>query len=375
LVETLRPLGASRGLPACAYLDPKVLDWERQHLFQGGWTCAGRAPVGPAQQVARMAGGTGVLLVRDENDRVHAFANVCRHRGHELLECGAAADRAVIQCPYHAWSYELDGALRVAPGMTDWGPFDPDDFGLVPLRRADWGGWVFVNTDGRAGSFDAHLGALKAILAPWEPESLVPLVTRAYDVAANWKLVHENFHECYHCPLIHPELCRVSPPASGDNFDPDGAGWLGGTMALDERATTMSLNGAGGAPPRPGLDAQQRRRVVYVGLGPDVLISAHPDYVLTHQLTPLAPDRTRVECQWLFATGASFDPAYAVDFWDVTNRQDWAAIESVQRGLSSPAYVPGIFTPREDAVHRFVTGIARAYTGGGSLRFLERNSS
>ena len=283
------------------------------------------------------------------------------------------ARRAVIQCPYHAWSYDLDGALHVAPGMTDWGPFDADDFGLVPLRHAEWGGWAFVNTDGSARSVDAHIGALAGIVAPWDVASLVPVVTRVYDVVANWKLVHENFHECYHCPLIHPELCRVSPPASGDNFEADGGGWLGGTMLLDERATTMSLTGTGDAPARPGSNAQQRRRVLYVGLGPDLLISAHPDYVLRTGSRRCAPDRTRIECEWLFAAGASFDPAYAVDFWDVTNRQDWAAIESVQRGASSPAYVPGIFTPREDAVHRFVTGIARSFTRAEGRSCVSRN--
>jgi Rieske 2Fe-2S family protein len=180
-----------------------------------------------------------------------------------------------------------------------------------------------------------------------------------YVVAANWKVITENYHECYHCPLIHPELCQVSPPSSGDNFDLPGV-WVGGTMDLREGADTMSLSGRSLGVP---IGAADRRQVLYLGLLPNLLLSLHPDYVMTHRMTPLEPDRTWVECSWYFAS-ADVDPSYAVDFWDRTNRQDWAACESVQRGLASPHFRPGPLAPNEDAVHQFVTTIARGYREG-----------
>jgi Rieske 2Fe-2S family protein len=187
-----------------------------------------------------------------------------------------------------------------------------------------------------------------------------------YEVRANWKILTENYHECYHCPVIHPELCSVSPPASGHNYPASGA-WVGGTMDLREGMATMSLDGASGGVPLRGLDAEGLRTVIYLNIFPNVLVSLHPDYVMVHRLTPLAADRTRIECTWAFAPEsvdqAGFDPSYAVDFWDITNRQDWAACESVQRGLGSPHYRPGPLAPNEDAVYQWVTLIARAYLG------------
>jgi glycine betaine catabolism A len=121
----------------------------------------------------------------------------------------------------------------------------------------------------------------------------------------------------------------------------------------------MSLSGASDATPIDGVDP---RVVLYLGLFPNLLISLHPDYVMTHRLTPLAPALTRVECTWYFVDD-TVDPSYAVEFWDLTNRQDWAACESVQRGLSSPHFRPGPFAPNEDAVYRWVTMVARAYQG------------
>ena len=362
-----RPRSEARGLPGVAYTDAAVLAWEREHLFGATWVCLGRADVvgRPGDQRATTAGTTGVLVTCADPGTRHVLANVCRHRAHELLPDGTAAQRAVVQCPYHAWTYELDGRLRLAPGLgaaaLDAAP------GLVPLRHAEWGGWLFVDPSGDAAALADHVGALADLLEPWPLDTLVVAAAERYVVHANWKLVHENYHECYHCPLIHPELCRVSPPNSGANYAAPRGAWLGGTMDLSPDAVTMSLDGASGGRPFDALDAHRRRQVVYVGLGWDLLVSAHPDYVLTHRLQPLAPDRTAIECQWLFPRevvhGAHFDPGYAVSFWDLTNRQDWAAIESVQRGVANPAHRPGPFAMSEDAVHGFVRRVAEAYAG------------
>jgi glycine betaine catabolism A len=368
--EVLAPFGRSRMLPAAAYWSPDVLTWERRHLFDGGWVCAGRLDLAdePGAQRAVDLGGTGALVVRGADGSVRTFANICRHRGHELLACGASVTRGVIQCPYHAWSYELDGSLRIAPRFEGVANFDQAELGLVELRSRVWGGWLFVNVDGGAHAFDAHLGALAPIAEPYECERLVVGATHRYELAANWKLACENYHECYHCPLIHPELCRVSDPRSGENVDWDGASVVGGAMTLSPGAVTMSIDGSSPLDPFRLLDDAQRRRVIYVGLLPNLLLSLHPDYVMSHRLVPVAPDRTAVECQWLFAPEMverpGFDPSFAVDFWDLTNRQDWAAVESVQRAVTSPAYVPGLLATAEDAVHHFVTWVASAYRTG-----------
>jgi Rieske 2Fe-2S family protein len=199
-------------------------------------------------------------------------------------------------------------------------------------------------------------------VAAYRPERLVVKAGHRYQVAANWKLIVENYHECYHCPSIHPELCVVTPPNSGENWrDPvaDAGAWAGGSMRLRDHAQTMSLDGVSHGVALSDVDP---RSVNYLGLFPNLLMSLHPDYVLTHRLTPVAPESTVVECEWLFDDSVT-DPSYAVEFWDVTNRQDWAACESVQRGVRSPHYRPGPLAPNENAVYDWVQMVARAYRG------------
>ena len=142
---------------------------------------------------------------------------------------------------------------------------------------------------------------------------------------------------------------------------------IGGWMDLRDGMTTMSLTGASDGVPLRGLDAHGLRTVVYINIFPNVLLSLHPDYVMTHRMIPLAADRTIIECTWAFAPEAvarpGFDPSYAVEFWDITNKQDWAACESVQRGLSTPHASPGPLSPSEDGVYSYVTCLARGYLG------------
>jgi glycine betaine catabolism A len=367
LATALRPFGESRMLPPAAYTSAEVFDWERRNFFGGGWTCVTYGSRLPAigDQLAVDTGSGGALLVRGEDGAVRAFANTCRHRGHELLPCGSSATGKAIVCPYHSWAYTLSGELRGAPGYREIPGFDPDAWPLVSLPAVEWHGLVFV--DGSGGSAGPlPLARLEPIVAPYEPERLVLAATHSYDAAVNWKVLTENYHECYHCPTIHPELCSVSPPHSGENY-PAAGSWLGGWMSLRDDATTMSLDGHSGGVALRGLSAAELRTVVYVGIFPNVLLSLHPDYVMTHILTPVAADRTRIDCSWAFAPeavgDASFDPSYAVDFWDLTNRQDWAACESVQRGLASPFASAGPLAPEEDAIYSFVTTVARGYQG------------
>ncbi len=369
LEAVLDPAKSGRMLPRGAYVDPAVLAWEQEHFFAGSWVCAGRSAK-VADVGARMAvriDHEGVLLVRSESGKLHTFSNVCRHRGHELLPCGDSEQRATIACPYHAWVYDLDGSLRTTPRFEPPAGFDVRDYQLFGLPVAEWRGWVFVNASGDAGSFEEHIGTFDALVAPYQPERLVVGATHDYRLDANWKLAIENYHECYHCPVIHPELCRVSPPTSGEDYDVSGVA-IGGSMELVDGAVTMSLTGESPLPPLPGLSEKLDRDVLYAGVFPNLLISLHPDFVMTHRIEPVAPGVSQVECQWLFdpdeVAKPGFDPSFAVDFWDLTNRQDWGACESVQRGIASRGYQPGPFSVAERGVRSWVAQVARGYLDG-----------
>jgi glycine betaine catabolism A len=276
-----------------------------------------------------------------------------------------------------------------AEAYTDWSVFRWErehffDESWVCLGRAngleevgtrcvvEWHGWLFANAGGDAPSFEEHVGNLDGLIRNYGCEGLVVGARHDYEISANWKILAENYHECYHCSSIHPELCEVSPPSSGgDNLEPEGA-WIGGPMVLYEGVETMSLDGKSHAPKLPNLVEGQDRTVHYFQLFPNLLISPHPDYVMTHRLMPLAPDKTAVECEWLFSKEAveqiDFDPSYASDFWDITNRQDWHACESVQRGASSRGYRRGPLSPREDAVYQLITMVANGYLEGRIAR-------
>lgn len=370
LAAALAPFGQSRMLPREAYVDPAVFEWEQHNIF-AGWTCVGHASdlAVTGAQKATGSGPNGILLVRGDDGEgggIRAFANTCRHRGHELLACNTATKARGIVCPYHSWSYRLDGTLRNAPGFGDIEGFDASEFGLTELRLMNWHGWLFVDPSGEDAEFAEHVAGLEDVVGPYRPEDLTIVTRHSYELATNWKVIAENYQECYHCSTIHPELSRISPPDSGENIELGGS-WMGGWMSIIDEAETMSLTGKSGGVAIQGLSERELRSVMYLVGYPNLLVSLHPDYVMTHLMTPLAVDRTHVECAWAFpkdvAAKEGFDPSYAVDFWDLTNRQDWAACESVQRGLTSPHARPGPLAPDEDGVYQFVTRIAKAYAG------------
>jgi Rieske 2Fe-2S family protein len=297
-------------LPAEAYTSDDVLAWERQHLFADSWVCAGRSAdlADAGDRRALRVGDDSVVLVRGDDGLLRAFYNVCRHRGHELQPVDTVVRRNAIHCPYHAWTYALDGTLRFTPRYDAPAGFDPADHALVPVRAEEWCGWVFVNASGDAPPLAEHLGDLDGEMRRWAPERLVAAASHTYELAANWKLPLENYHECFHCPAIHPQFCVVSPPNSGDNSVGHDGLWIGGYMVLADEAETMSFDGRSEGVFLPGVDEVWRRRVHYLHLVPNLLISPHPDYVMTHRFEPLAPDRTLIECQWLSRSQGSTPP-------------------------------------------------------------------
>lgn len=375
LDRVLTSLPDAFALPAEAYTAPDIFAFEQDMLERHGWVCVGRADevaeLG-AQRAVEVA-GEGLLIVRNADD-VAVFVNACRHRGHELVQRGCSVKRATVWCAYHAWVYRLDGTLRTAPRFGNLAERDPLGMGLTCVRSEEWGGFLFVNLSGDAPALSTVVGNLEELLQPYELAGLTRTARHEYDVAANWKLLVENYLECYHCPSTHPELSKVQRTVHGMDFEESGL-WLGGFLDLDNKACSMSLDGSGPAWTFPGLDMDRARQVCYHVLLPGLFITAMHDYVVTHRLEPQAPDRTRVVCEVLFShdlLAKDTDPAYASDFWHVTNQQDWRACTSVQRGMTRSHYRPGPLAIQEEGLHRFLGTMASVYRGRRPLRSLWR---
>lgn len=362
------PSGA-RGLPGRSFVSDEVFREEMERIFGRRWFCAGRAEeiLRPGDYLAVQVGDESLLVVRGEDGAARAFYNVCRHRGTRLCAepCGRLPGE--IQCPYHGWTYGLDGQLLSARHMQAVEGFDRSDFPLVPAALAEWEGFLFLNLSREPEPFARAFAPVLDRFRAWGIASLRRARRIDYDVRANWKLVVENYSECYHCPLIHPALTRLSPPDSGRNDLLEGP-FLGGYMTLREGVRgSMTTTGETTRPPLPGLPPEERDRVYYYALFPNLLLSLHPDYVMAHFLQPLEPRRTRILCDWYFDPAVmacpGFDPDDAVAFWDETNRQDWAICERTQPGVASRAYTPGPYAHAEGLLWAFDQEYRRAMEG------------
>ena len=343
-------------LPARYYTDPEHFRAELERIHLDMWLCAGRTEQlpEPGSYFLRQVGDASVIVLRDAAGAVRAHHNVCRHRGTML--CGDAEGRLPgrIQCAYHAWTYELDGRLASAPHMEKVEGFREVDYPLRAVATAVWDGHVFINLSERPAPFADHLAGLPGKFRPWGMEELRRVERRVYALKANWKLIIQNYSECLHCPIVHPLLQKQSHYMSGDN-EPPQPSYLGGRMDLRDGVKTLSMDGATTRACLPGLGEDDRRRVYYYALLPNFLLNLHPDYMLTFTLWPIAADRTDVICEWHFHPDAiaspDFDPRGAIEFWEVTNRQDWDLSELAQRGISSRGYAPGPYSNREELLH------------------------
>jgi phenylpropionate dioxygenase-like ring-hydroxylating dioxygenase large terminal subunit len=345
-------------LPARFYVDRDHFLLERERLFGHMWVAVGREEdAGDAgQYVVVEVAGESVIVTRDGDGALRAFYNVCRHRGTRLCTEPKGRLAGRIQCPYHAWTYGLDGRLVAAPHMDGTPGFASDDVRLTPVAVDAWDGHLFVSLDATPAPLAKQVGALAGKFAAWRMRELRRAYRMVYDVKANWKLIVQNYSECLHCPVIHPGLQKLSHYMTGDN-DPPAPTWLGGRMELRPEVGTMSRDGRRRRAALPGLDATQQRHVYYYALLPNLLLSLHPDYVMTHVLWPRAQDRTEIWCEWHFHPrefeDPTFDPADAIDFWDDTNREDWRVSELSQLGIGSRAYVPGPYSSREGLLWEF----------------------
>lgn len=349
-------------LPARYYTDRALFDRELDVFFRRMWVCVGRFEELPeaGSFIARHLAGDSLFIVRTsrpgEPDAVRAFHNLCRHRGTALCAEERGRFAGSIQCEYHAWTYDLDGRLIGAPHMDGSPHFRKEDYPLLQARAGVWDGFLFVCLSDTGPALEQQLADLPVKFQPWRMGELRRGDGVTYDIAANWKLVIQNYSECLHCPNLHPALNRLSHYLSGEN-EPLQPTYMGGRMDLNEGVATMSMDGTCPRACLPGLSADDQRRVYYYALFPNLLISAHPDYVMAHTLWPLAPDRTRLVCEWYFHPNAMAAPGFTSadvrEFWDLTNRQDWHVCELAQRGISSPAYRPGPYSAREDLLYAF----------------------
>ena len=250
----------------------------------------------PGRFVVREIAGESLILTVDDARTIRAFYNVCRHRGTRLCTDEAGVFKGTIQCPYHAWTYGLDGTLRVARNMEGVEDFDRADFPLREASVAQFEGFVFVALEPKEPFGDAF-STLAGRFAAWHLPKLRRAASITYDAACNWKLVFQNYSECYHCPVIHPQLERLSPSESGRNDLIEGP-FLGGYSELRESAATLTVSGK---TQRPLLAGEANRsRVYYYTIFPSMLLGLHPDYVMVHYVQPLAPAQTRITCEWLF---------------------------------------------------------------------------
>jgi Rieske 2Fe-2S family protein len=348
-------------LARASYVDQDEFVREREAVLFPGWFCVGRAESvsGPGDYLTAGVAGESVIVVRAADGTLAAFYNLCRHRGSRLVpplagEPAAEPGRSgcftgSIRCPYHGWSYGLDGTLRAAPFLPEVRPYR-QVLGLHPVDVADWGGFVFVRLEpaaGDDGSLADWLGEIPARIARYPLAELRVGQRLRYQVAANWKVILENYNECYHCGPVHPELCDLVPAFRRGGGDLD---WDAGIPHRDG-ANTFTLTGTTSRAPFPGLSQQDRERHRGELILPNLMLSLSADHIAAFTVWPQSAQHTTIVCDFLFhpaeiaATG--FDPSDAVQFWDRVNRQDWAICEQVQDGMRSRRFSVGYLAPME----------------------------
>jgi len=278
--------GAAFTLEGTYYTSDDIYRAECERIFTQEWFIAGRA-----EQIANPGDyflvnwlDESVIVVRDRDMQVRAHHNVCRHRGTRMCEDERGHFSGSIQCPYHAWTYGLDGTLLAARRMQEGEGFAKRDYPLHSVAVAEWEGFILLNFAARPLPFEKAYAPLLGKWAAWQISQLRVGGRVTYDVAANWKLIVQNYSECYHCPLVHPALVALSPPTSGRN-DLDQGPFLGGSMDLNEDVHTMAMPSSRAArAPISTVAKDDLNHVYYYSLFPNVLLSLHPDYVMCHAL-------------------------------------------------------------------------------------------
>ena len=350
--------GLERTLPREAYLSPEHFVREKERIFCREWFCVGREEelAAPGDYVVKDVAGESILIVRTRDGGLRGHYNVCRHRGSQLVpDCRAGTFAGGIRCPYHSWTYTLEGDLRTAPFLEEADGLARSELSLHPVGVDAWGGFVFVqltpaDAAAHGHTLAAQLGAVPGRLRRYPLAELRVARRITYEIQANWKVMLENYNECYHCGPVHPELCRLVPAfkqRGGSELD-----WERGIPHRDG-AWTFTTTGTTDRAPFEGLDEDERIRHKGELVYPNFLLSLSAEHVAAFMVFPHGPDRTTIVNEFLFHPSEmakpGFDPADAVDFWDLVNLQDWAICQSVQRGMASRVFRSGYYAPMESA--------------------------
>lgn len=359
-------LTESTGLDPAAYTSSDFYEAEQRLVFERAWVCVGIADdvAQPGRLVVRKVGKRSIIITRSSDGELQGFYNSCRHRGTELAETDCEV-KNTIRCPYHRWTYSLDGRLVATP-LFDEVPrpdFDKRDYGLIPVRVDTWGVLLFACLDPSTPPLDQWLGDLPERMAGYGMEAWLKRDEQTLEIRANWKLISENFQEYYHLTWIHPELSKVSRVK--DHYRYQGAGMYSGQTTTpvsgDDRDDWLSL------PPAEGLDASDSVSGRFVAIFPNVLLSVLPNHAWVMRFDPTSPGTTAETCTLLLpqSTGPVDDDAAkpTVTFWLDINAEDIDIVERGQRGLAHGAVPPGPLAPRfEEPLHRFQNILSQCFT-------------
>jgi len=359
---------SENGLPAYWYYDPEQFSKELSAIWFRNWICIGRESDWPQTGDYRLIslGDQNILVLRSQAGQLNAFHNTCRHRGSVLCESSPGRlKQGRIVCPYHAWAYDLEGKLQRTPRRVETDDFDPADFSLYQVALECWGGFVFICLEAQPIiSLRESLGDEAELLANWPLDQLHLARREIHEVKCNWKIFWENYLECYHCPGIHPELCRLVPAyregfVSYEDFEAVDleAPFAPGRM-LKDRAETWAPEGISGLPPIVGPTAEEQARgMSFVDVVPGIFVVAHKDYVRSVRVMPLGPETTQLTIDWLLPEASmECDPAIIenmVSFARQVVTEDARACELNQQGLKSNRHQHGVLMPQEYGVLAF----------------------
>ena len=363
---TRAPLRQATGLDPGAYTSAEFFAVEQARVFERAWVAIGLAAevAEPGPMLVRRVGRRSVLVTRGTDGVLRGFLNSCRHRGTELADsdCEVAG---TIRCPYHRWGYGLNGTLVATP-FFDQVPrdaFDPAEHGLVAVRVDTWGPLLFACLDAATPPLLDWLGDLPERMAGYGLAGWRMQEQRTLEIAANWKLVTENFQEYYHLTWVHPELSKVSRVK--DHYRYQGRGMYCGQTTTpvsgDDRDDWLVL------PAADGLDDSDSVSGRFVAIFPNVLLAVLPNHVFVMRLEPGAPGLTREHCAFLLPPSTALisdeEMAPTRSFWLDVNAEDIAIVERAQRGLDGGAIPAGPLSPRfEEPLHRFHNMLADAMT-------------
>jgi Rieske 2Fe-2S family protein len=356
-----RPLErVEAGLPAAWYRDAEHYRRELDTFWYDRWIAVAREEelLSPGDWRTARIGSQSIIVSRNENGELRAFHNVCRHRGSVLCtEETGSFPRGRIACPYHAWSYDLEGRLVGTPRRMETPDFRMEDYPLYRVAVDSWGGFVFIHLGEKPPPLAQAIGHREKRFERYRFAELRIGKRIVLEVQANWKALAENFSECFHCPPVHPEFCRIVTAYQ----DAGAWGLRGAPEGRPEYAAgaqTVTLDGSARLPAFRGLN-EQERKTLYIAemVLPNLFLNVHPDYVNSQLMFPTGPESVRMVYDWLFEPRhlplAGDDLQHYVALWDLTNRQDARNCEWQQQGMQSRAFGHGVYVPQEFDAHRF----------------------